>query len=78
MWVNAHQMLINGKAEDITIEDVLEVAKRADIKSSEAFECITQVKSALLKWEEFGDEAGLSNRNIERIKTFFNTNLFCN
>lgn len=77
MWVNAHQMLINGKAEDITIEDVLEVAKKASIKSSEAFECITQVKSALLKWEEFGEEAGLSNRNIERIKTFFNTNLFC-
>ena len=34
-WVNAHQMLINGKADEITKEDFIKVAKYAGIKQAE-------------------------------------------
>lgn len=39
-WVSAHQMLINGKAEDISSADLLSVAEKAGIKQSNAKSCI--------------------------------------
>lgn len=69
-WVNAHQMLINGKAEKITKDDFIKVAEKAGIKKSEAEKCIQQVKNAVSEWSNFAKEAGLSKKNTERIKIF--------
>ena len=69
IWVNAHQMLINGKSEGITQEDLLMVAAKADIKKADAQRCITQVKAAVAKWEIFAEQADLSGRNTMRIRT---------
>ena len=71
IWVNAHQMLINGKADRITKEDFFQVAQRMGIKRSEAKQCILQVRIALSKWDSFAEKAGLSPKNAERIKKFF-------
>ena len=71
IWVNAHQMLINGKAEHITKEDLIKVAEKAGFKVSEAEKSIRQVKDALLKWEDFAKEAGVSQANAKQIKAFF-------
>ncbi len=70
-WVNAHQMLINGKADEITKDDFLKTAEKAGIKKSEAEKAIEQVKAAVSKWNTFADEAGVSLKNAERIKGFF-------
>ena len=67
-WVNAHQMLINGKADDITKEDILKVAERADIKKSDAINIIEQVRSSVSKWSDFAEESTLSEQNTEKIK----------
>lgn len=70
-WVNAHQILINGKADEITRDDFLKVAEKAGIKKSEAEKCIEQVKAAVSKWSSFAEKAGLSLKNVERIQKFF-------
>ena len=74
-WVNAHQMLINGKADEITKDDFMKVAEFAGIKKAEAEKCIKQVKDAVSKWEAFAEEAGLSKTNTERISKFFNLDI---
>ena len=74
-WVNAHQMLINGKADEITNDDFMKVAEFAGIKKAEAEKCIKQVKDAISKWNSFADEAGLSKTNAERISKFFNLDI---
>lgn len=71
-WVNSHQMLINGKADEITMDDFIKVAEKAGIKQDEREKCIKQVKKAISKWQEFAQEAELSPKNAERIKEFFN------
>lgn len=68
IWVNAHQMLINGKVEDITDDDFIAVARTAGIKKSEAKENIEEVKAAISKWPCYAKEAGLSSENAERIR----------
>ena len=75
MWVNSHQMLINGKADKITKNDLISVAKKAGIKISEAEKCISEIKSSVSKWDEFAKEAGLSLKTAEKIKHFFNESI---
>lgn len=70
-WVNAHQMLINGKADEITKDDFMKVAEKAGLKKNEAEKCIKQVKDAVSRWDSFAEEAGLSKTNADRIKKFF-------
>lgn len=70
IWVNAHQMLINGKADSITVEDFQKVATFAGIKKQDAMDCIEQVRNAVSRWEGFASESGLSDRNYARIQFY--------
>lgn len=70
IWVNAHQMLINGKADSITEADLREVAQKAEIKKAEAEKCMNQVREAVSKWRGFAEIAELSLKNTERIERF--------
>lgn len=70
IWVNAHQMLINGKSDNITTDDILKVAEKAGIKKSEAVKITEQVKASVHKWEDFAVKAGLSEQGTKRIKAF--------
>lgn len=72
IWVNAHQMLINGKSENITKEDLLAVAQNVGIKNQDAQKCINAVESAIKNWELFANEAGISKQNIKRIQSVIN------
>lgn len=67
-WVSAHQMLINGKADEITQKDFLTVADKAGIKQSTAKNCIEQVKTAVSKWNRFAEEAALSGNQTGYVK----------
>ncbi len=71
-WVNSHQMLINGKADEITKGDLIIVAEKVGIKKSEAEKCIEQVKSSVLSWDNFAEEAELSSKKAEKVKGYFN------
>ena len=75
-WVSAHQMLINGKADGITKEDLLCVATAAGIKQSQALKCMEEVLSSISKWEAFAQEAGLGAKNTARIKNHFPPHVF--
>ena len=68
IWVNAHQMLINGKADDIERADLLKVAEKAGIKKVDAKKSIEQVIDVMSRWEDFAMEAELSESNCEKIK----------
>lgn len=67
MWVSAHQMLINGKADGITLDDLLLTAKNAGIRKRDAVSIIDQVKNAVCRWKEFAEFAGLTEKNTIRI-----------
>lgn len=72
IWVSAHQMLINGKSDNITKEDMLKVAEKAGIKKSDAVKSIEQVINSVSEWEHFAEKSGMSEYNIKRIKGFLN------
>lgn len=70
-WTSRHQMTINSKAHDFSIDDLLKSADRMKIKREDAKLIINDVRHALLKWDTFAKQASLRKEDIEFIKNQF-------
>ena len=58
VWLKRHQMSINGKREDVSDSDLLQVAKQTSIKKPK--EIIENVKDTLSRWNEYAKNSDLS------------------
>jgi len=56
-FIEQHQMSSNGKRDNFFLEDILEVAKSADVKRPR--EIITEVEQTIARWPEFAETAGI-------------------
>jgi len=56
-WTNAHQMSINRKRDDFTINDLLEVAHNQGIKNPA--EIIERTVDTVSRWKDFARETGV-------------------
>lgn len=68
-WTSQHQMSINGKFDDITRRDLLEIAKRNNIK--EAAEIIDQVSTVASGWGSIANECGVPDKMLDAIMPQF-------
>lgn len=68
-WTSQHQMSINGKFDDITNNDLLELAKRNNIK--EAPEIITQISTVAAEWPKIAAECDVPRQMIDAISPEF-------
>jgi serine/threonine-protein kinase HipA len=66
-WTSRHQMSLNGKRDDFTIEDFKACAKNASMKRGRAEEIVRQVQEAVLQWKYFADESGVPLEVAEGI-----------
>lgn len=66
IWVSSQSLMVNGKRENITDTDFLEVARQMNIKKPE--EKIEQVRKAVRKWPEFAEKLGVDIPLRDRIK----------
>lgn len=64
-WTAQHQMSINGKFDDITRQDLLEFAKRNNIK--EATEIIDRITEVSSRWPLLAMECGVPQPMIDAI-----------
>jgi len=58
-WTSRHQMSLNGKRDDFTIEDFKACAKNASMKRGRAEAIVHEVQAAILQWEQFADKSGV-------------------
>ena len=65
-WVSQHSMSINNKRQNITRHDLLEVAKKINIKKADAI--INQVNEAVSNWSEFANQTNVNNDLKEAIE----------
>ncbi|QLY40958.1 type II toxin-antitoxin system HipA family toxin [Hujiaoplasma nucleasis] len=70
-WTSRHQMTINSKDHDFTMDDMLKSAEKMKIKPEEAKTIINDVRKSLLKWDKFADQAFLNIKEKEFIKNQF-------
>lgn len=64
-WVDSHQMTVNGKRDDFTLEDLLSVAKQ--VRGMDARRIIREVCAAVAQWPRFAAMAGVPAGASERI-----------
>ncbi len=70
-WTSMHQMTINTKRTDFTLDDLLQAANNMKLKAEEAYEIIRDVQSALTRWDQFAKEAFVSEEHAQNIKHQF-------
>lgn len=64
-WTDQHQMTINGKRDQFTKNDLLEVATSNDLKGAE--KVIQEVLDAVKQWPDFAKQAGLDDKWVRHI-----------
>ena len=75
-WTASHQMTMNGKRDDFTLEDFNACAKVASMKRGRAKTIVNEVLETVSRWREYADKAGVSPlwrdriQNTLRLKNF--------
>ncbi|MDX9906809.1 MAG: type II toxin-antitoxin system HipA family toxin [Bacteroidales bacterium] len=59
IWTASHQMTLNGKRDDFTLEDFKACARTASMKRGRAEAIIKEVREKVLHWRDYADEAGV-------------------
>jgi serine/threonine-protein kinase HipA len=67
-WTRQHQMLVGGKAWDITDRDLMDVARSFDIRRPS--ELLEGIAHAVARWPYFADQAGVPTAEMERIRGY--------
>ncbi len=66
-WTSEHQMSVNGKRDNFTVEDLLRVAKVATLKGGQAQQILVDAIEAVKAWPELAAEAAIDVERIDRI-----------
>ena len=64
-YINNHQALINGKSHDITIDDVINVGKKAGLNNKKVLIIIEEIEASIKKWPLFAKQAELPESKIK-------------
>ena len=67
-WTRQHQMLVNGKAWNITKQDLLDLADKFDIR--QAKESLDRIIDSVGRWPEFAKKADVAHKDVKAIEAF--------
>src|SRR5579863_6799162 len=67
-WTRQHQMLVGGKAWNITDTDLTALADAFDVRRPR--ELLKRLAAAIARWPEFANQAGVPPAEMERIRAF--------
>ncbi|MCB1231653.1 MAG: type II toxin-antitoxin system HipA family toxin [Verrucomicrobiae bacterium] len=73
IWTSRHQMSVNGKRDDFTLDDLRACAATATMKRGRAEAILEEVRAAVARWSDFADEAGLPAEQKDRIQPALRT-----
>ncbi len=75
VWTSRHQMSVNGKRDKFHRDDLIALAKTADIKKARAEQMIEQVIEVVRCWPDIAHQAGVSPSNAKKVKAKQRVNL---
>jgi len=74
-WTSQHQMSVNGKRDGFEREDLLALARAADIKKARAEQIIQRLIQVVHRWPDFAGKAGVSDEQVRQIQANHRTSL---
>ncbi len=73
IWTSMHQMSVNGKRDDFTMQDLKAVGDKISYKNHK--DAIQQVKEVLSNWHYYATKAGIPTVQAEKLNIAFRINL---
>ncbi|WP_109301068.1 type II toxin-antitoxin system HipA family toxin [Aquimarina sp. AU474] len=73
IWTSMHQMSINGKRDDFTMQDLIAVGDKISFKNSK--EAIQQTLNVVSNWSYYAQKAGIPVWQADRLKKAFRLSL---
>ncbi len=67
-WTASHQMTMNGKRDNFTLEDFNACAKTASMKRGRAAKIVAEVQATVSNWRSFAEQAGVPDGVREKIQ----------
>ncbi|MGH8127685.1 MAG: type II toxin-antitoxin system HipA family toxin [Gammaproteobacteria bacterium] len=67
LWTSTHQMTLNGKRDQFTLEDFKACARSASMKRGRAETIIEEVQQTVTRWPDYADTAGVNTCIRDRI-----------
>jgi serine/threonine-protein kinase HipA len=71
-WTASHQMTMNGKRDNFTMEDFNACAKTASMKRGRAAKIVAEVQATVSKWGSFAEKAGVPDEVRQKIQRTLN------
>jgi serine/threonine-protein kinase HipA len=67
-WTSSHQMTINGKRNNFTLDDFHECDKSALLKQGQAKKIITEVQQVVSQWQDYAEDACVNADQRDKIQ----------
>ena len=67
-WTSSHQMTMNGKRGDFTLEDFKACAKSASMKRGRAETIIDEVRNVVVQWRDYAEESHVNSEQRDKIE----------
>ncbi len=67
-WTSSHQMTINGKRSEFTMEDFRACANSASMKRGRAETIVEDVRGVVARWREYADESRVNPDQRDKIQ----------
>ena len=75
LWTASHQMTLNGKRDDFTMDDFKACGKAALIKRGRAEIIVEEVGRTVVSWKDYAEEAGVPVLVRDQIQTALRLNV---
>ena len=66
-WTSTHQMTINGKRDDFTLDDFHACGKAAMLKQGQAKTILNRVRDVVSRWPDYADQTGVDTLQRDQI-----------
>ena len=66
-WTSSHQMTVNGKQDNFTLDDLIACAQDASITKREANSIIRQVVRVVAGWRDYADQENVNPSKRDKI-----------
>ena len=70
LWTSQHQMKINGRRENIEMDDLIICGRNMDISNKRIKEILKQIIEVVDKWPRYAESAGVNEQHMEEIKRY--------
>jgi len=67
-WTSSHQMTMNGKRGEFTLEDFKACAKSASMKRGRAETIIDEVRNVVAQWRDYAEESHVNPEQRDKIE----------